>query len=105
MILLYPGLFKNIPHVWFLRLYSFLKNLQHDFPKMRGGGQRPFGTFPKIHPFWYVQASLSLIGVSLIGVSPNGVSPDGVGPVGGSPRGSSNGGGLSPCRPASRLLR
>ena len=23
-----------------------------EFPKMRGG-QRPFGTFPKIHPFWY----------------------------------------------------
>ena len=25
--------------------------LQYDFPKMRGGGQRPFGAFPKIHPF------------------------------------------------------
>ena len=24
--------------------------MQHDFPKMRGGGQRPFGTFPKAHP-------------------------------------------------------
>ena len=23
------------------------KNLQYDFPKMRGGGQRPFGTFPE----------------------------------------------------------
>ena len=30
---------------------NFRKNLQHNFPKMRGGGQRPFGTFPKIHPF------------------------------------------------------
>ena len=59
LILSYPGLFKNIPHVWFLRLYSCLKNLQHDFPKMRGGGQRPFGTFPKIHPFWHGHASLS----------------------------------------------
>ena len=28
------------------------KKAQHDFPKMRGGGQRPFGTFTKIHPFW-----------------------------------------------------
>ena len=28
------------------------KKMQHDFPKMRGGGQRQFGTFPKIHPFW-----------------------------------------------------
>ena len=27
-------------------------NLQYDFPKMRGGGQRSFGIFPKIHPFW-----------------------------------------------------
>ena len=59
LILSYPGLFKNIPHVWFLRLYSCLKNLQHDFPKMRGGGQRPFGTFPKIHPFWDGHASLT----------------------------------------------
>ena len=33
--------------------YTFpKKKLQHNFPKMRGG-QRPFGTFPKIHPFWY----------------------------------------------------
>ena len=37
-----------------------MKNPQHDFPKMRGGGQRPFGTFPKIHPFWSGDASLSL---------------------------------------------
>ena len=29
------------------------KNLQYDFPKMRGGGRRPFGTFSKIRPFWY----------------------------------------------------
>ena len=28
------------------------KKLQHDFPKMREGGQRPFGTFPKIPMFW-----------------------------------------------------
>ena len=32
---------------------NFGKRLQYDFSKMRGGGgQRPFGTFPKIHPFW-----------------------------------------------------
>ena len=39
---------------------NFGKNLQHNFPKMRGGegGQRPFGTFPKIHPFWKGSASL-----------------------------------------------
>ena len=37
----------------------FLKTLQHDFPKMSGGGgQRPFGTFPKIYPFWYRHPSL-----------------------------------------------
>ena len=38
---------------------NFRKKLQHNFPKMRGGGQRPFGTFPKIHPFWKGSASLS----------------------------------------------
>ena len=38
---------------------NFGKNPQHDFPKMRGGGQRPFGTFPNIHPFLKGQASLS----------------------------------------------
>ena len=26
---------------------------------MRGGGQRPFGTFPKFHPFWRRRPSLS----------------------------------------------
>ena len=40
---------------------NFGKKLQHDFPKMRGGDQRPFGTFPKIHPFWRCEASLSLL--------------------------------------------
>ena len=35
-----------------------LKNLQYNFPKMRGGGQRLFGTFPKIHPIWKCGASL-----------------------------------------------
>ena len=38
---------------------NFRKNLQYDFPKNEGGGQRPFGTFPKIHPFWKGKASLS----------------------------------------------
>ena len=28
------------------------KKLQYNFPKMRGGDQRLFGTFPKIYPFW-----------------------------------------------------
>ena len=37
---------------------TFGKNPQHDFPKMRGWGQRPFGTFLKIPPFWYAQMSL-----------------------------------------------
>ena len=42
---------------------NFRKKLQHNFPKMRGGagGQRPFGTFPKIHPFWKGNASLTAI--------------------------------------------
>ena len=34
------------------------RNPQYDFPKMRGGGQRPFGTFPKIHQFWRRHPSL-----------------------------------------------
>ena len=40
---------------------NFGKKLQHDFPKMRGGGQWSFGIFPKIHPFWRCEASLSLL--------------------------------------------
>ena len=36
------------------------KKAQHDFPKMRGGAQRPFGTFPKIHQFWRHHPSLTL---------------------------------------------
>ena len=27
---------------------------------MRGGSQRPFGTFPKIHPFWSWSANWTL---------------------------------------------
>ena len=38
--------------------HEFRKNLH--FLKMWWGGQRPFGTFPKIHPFWMCQASLNL---------------------------------------------
>ena len=37
------------------------KKAQHDFPKMRGGDQRPFGTFPKIHHFWRCHPSLILV--------------------------------------------
>ena len=39
---------------------NFRKNLQYNFPKNEGGGQWPFGTFPKIHPFWKGKASLSI---------------------------------------------
>ena len=34
------------------------RNPQYDFPKMSGGGQRPFGNFPKIHQFWRRHPSL-----------------------------------------------
>ena len=34
----------------------YLKTI-YDFPKMRGG-QRSYGTFPKIHPFWRHHLSL-----------------------------------------------
>ena len=30
------------------------------FAENEGGGQRPFGTFPKIHPFWSGEASLRM---------------------------------------------
>ena len=36
----------------FLRMKFEEKKLQHDTPKMRGGGQRLFGNFPLIHPNW-----------------------------------------------------
>ena len=35
------------------------KKLQHNFPKMRGEGQRPFEIFPKIHPIWRSHPSLT----------------------------------------------
>ena len=34
---------------------------QYNFLKMRGGGQRLFGTFPKIHQFWGWHPSLTII--------------------------------------------
>ena len=33
--------------------------MQYNFPKMRGGGRRPFGIFLKIHPIWRSHPSLS----------------------------------------------
>ena len=33
------------------------RNPQYNFPKMRGG-QRLFGTFPRVHPFWRCEASI-----------------------------------------------
>ena len=38
--------------------------------KWGGGGQRPFGTFPKIHPFWKGKASLSEASPSLLFLQP-----------------------------------
>ena len=32
--------------------HIYHKKMQHNFPKMMGGGRRPFGIFPKIHPIW-----------------------------------------------------
>ena len=48
---------------------NFGKDPQHDFPKMRGGGLRPFGTFPKIHPFWWGQASLRVMKTKIVMMS------------------------------------
>ena len=60
LILSYPGLFKNIPHVWFLRLYSLIKNPQHDFPKMRGGVKGRSELFRKFIRFGRVRLPLAL---------------------------------------------
>ena len=38
---------------------SIRKNQQYDFPKMRGGGRRPFGFFPKYCLIWQRHPSLS----------------------------------------------
>ena len=32
---------------------------QHRYPKRGGGGQRPFGLYPKIHPLWNAESSFS----------------------------------------------
>ena len=37
------------------------KKAQHSFPKRGGGGQRPFGSFPKIHQKWSTQSSLTSV--------------------------------------------
>ena len=37
---------------------SITKKLQHNFPKMRGGGQRQVAIFPKIHLIWLRDPSL-----------------------------------------------
>ena len=34
------------------------KKAQHRYPKRGGGGQRPFGLYPKIHPLWNGESSL-----------------------------------------------
>ena len=35
------------------------KKAQHRYPKRGGGGgQRPFGLYPKIHPIWKADSSL-----------------------------------------------
>ena len=53
-------------------IMNFRKILQHNFPKMRGGagGQRPFGTFPKIHPIWKRAAPLSVHRIGLLKRAP-----------------------------------
>ena len=45
------------------RSKKFRRKNRNIFPKKggEGGGQRPFGTFPKIHRYWFGQASLSCI--------------------------------------------
>ena len=55
---------KNFIAIFFaletvIMVLNLRKKSQWNFPKKgRGGGQRPFGNFPEIHPFWYARASL-----------------------------------------------
>ena len=42
------------------------RKAQCNFPKMRGGGQKPFGTFPKIHPFWWFPYSLMVLARAMV---------------------------------------
>ena len=37
------------PLNWALSRFPFGKKFQYNFPKMRGGGRRPFGTFQKLN--------------------------------------------------------
>ena len=40
---------------------EFSEKLQYKFPKIRGGGERPFRIVLKIHLFWYCHPSLGHI--------------------------------------------
>ena len=42
---------------------SQFKKIATQLSENEGGGQRPFGTFPKIHPFWMGSASLRKIAI------------------------------------------
>ena len=52
LILSYPGLFRNIPHVWFLRLYSLMKNPQYDFPKIAAAAASHLSKYFPILKVW-----------------------------------------------------
>ena len=53
---------RHNEHTHFCR--NFVAKSSIWFSEDEGGGQRPFGTFPKIHPFWRRRLSLSMISMT-----------------------------------------
>ena len=49
------------------RSKKFRRRKSQDFSQRKGGGQGPFGTFPKIHRYWYRRASHSGATYPLLG--------------------------------------
>ena len=49
-----------IPNELRCKFSGLPKKAQHSFPKIGWGGQRPFGSFPKIHPKWAIESSLNV---------------------------------------------
>ena len=54
------GTFQKYTTCMVFKAVQLFKKSATWFSENEGGGQRPFGTFPKIHPFWWGGASLTL---------------------------------------------
>ena len=56
---LVPRAFQKYTTCMVFKAVQLFKKSAIWFSENEGGGQRPFGTFPKIHPFWSGEASLT----------------------------------------------